>query len=260
MHLLQRLFLLLSCSFFLAFNVFAEEPDWKPYAEVLQTVSPGTKHGTQLALVDYPALKDNGKLAAAYQQLSQFPPSRLSSREEKLAFYINAYNILALKMVVDHFPLDSIKDVGSFFNPVWDRPAGTINGKTVSLGEIEHKILRPLGEPRIHLAIVCASVSCPDLRNEPYTAARLDTQLNEQAKKFLLNEHKGLRIDKKQIHISKIFNWFEKDFKKTGGVEHFIRQYQPQLPALSIAADMPYDWSLNGIAQPVNKQVSLTPR
>ena len=156
--------------------------------------------------------------------------------------------MLALKMVIEHYPLGSIKDIGSFFNPVWDRPAGKINGKTVSLGDIEHKILRPMGEPRIHLAIVCASVSCPDLRNEPYTAASLNTQLDEQARSFLNNENKGLRVSKKNIQISKIFNWFEEDFKQTGGVEAFIRRYRPNLADLSIDANIPYDWSLNGIA------------
>lgn len=245
---LQRLFLILFINIYWAFNAFAMEPDWRAYAETLQHVSQGSKHGTPLALVDYQALKDNGKLDVAYQQLSAFHVDSLSSQEEKLAYYINAYNILALKMVVDHFPLGGIKDIGSFFNPVWDRPAGKINGKTVSLGDIEHKILRPMGDPRIHLAIVCASVSCPDLRKEPYTAARLNTQLDEQARSFLNNENKGLRVAKKKIQISKIFDWFEKDFKETGGVEAFIRRYRPDLADLSIDANIPYDWSLNGIA------------
>ena len=245
---LQRLFLILFINIYWVFNAFAVEPDWRAYAETLQFISQGSKHGTQLALVDYQTIKENGKLEAAYQQLSAFQVNSLSSQEEKLAYYINAYNMLALKMVIEHYPLGSIKDIGSFFNPVWDRPAGKINGKTVSLGDIEHKILRPMGDPRIHLAIVCASVSCPDLRNEPYTAARLNTQLDEQARSFLNNENKGLRVSKKNIQISKIFNWFEEDFKQTGGVEAFIRRYRPNLADLSIDANIPYDWSLNGIA------------
>lgn len=245
---LQRLFLILFINIYWVFNAFAVEPDWRAYAETLQFISQGSKHGTQLALVDYQTIKENGKLEAAYQQLSAFQVNSLSSQEEKLAYYINAYNMLALKMVIEHYPLGSIKDIGSFFNPVWDRPAGKINGKTVSLGDIEHKILRPVGDPRIHLAIVCASVSCPDLRNEPYTAARLNTQLDEQASSFLNNENKGLRVSKKNIQISKIFNWFEEDFKQTGGVEAFIRRYRPNLADLSIDANIPYDWSLNGIA------------
>ncbi len=192
----------------LSFNIFAAEPDWNAYAEVLKNVSTGTKNNVKLALVDYQTLKENGKLEAAYQQLSSFPVKNLSNKEEKLAFYINAYNILALKTVVDHWPLDSIKDVGNLLSPVWGKPSGSIDDKTVSLDDIENKILRPMGEPRIHFAIVCASVSCPDLRNTPYTASKLNAQLDEQVQKFLTNADKGLRVGDKDIQISRIFGWF----------------------------------------------------
>jgi hypothetical protein len=145
--------------------------------------------------------------------------------------------------------LKSIKDVGSLFHPVWGKVAGTISGKLVSLDDIENDIIRPMGEPRIHLAIVCASVSCPDLRTEPYTAEKLDSQLDEQVQLFLNNNKKGLWLGKKAIHTSKIFDWFEKDFAKVGGVETFIRHYRPNLPKLAIDADIDYDWSVNGIVQ-----------
>lgn len=230
-----------------SFNTFAEEPNWSAYAEVLKNVSQGTKNNVKLALVDYRALKEKGNLETAYQQLSNFPVKNLGNKEEKLAFYINAYNILALKMVLDHWPIDSIKDVGSLISPVWGKSAGDIDGKTVSLDEIEDKILRTLGEPRIHFAIVCASVSCPDLRNTPYMASKLNAQLEEQAQQFLSNTEKGLRIDKDSIHISKIFDWFEKDFKSVGGVEAFIRSYKVDLPKLPLKDDLNYDWNVNGV-------------
>jgi len=231
----------------LSFNIFASEPDWNAYAEVLKNVSTGTKNNVKLALVDYQTLKENGKLEAAYQQLSSFPVKNLSNKEEKLAFYINAYNILALKTVVDHWPLDSIKDVGNLLSPVWGKPAGSIDDKTVSLDDIENKILRPMGEPRIHFAIVCASVSCPDLRNTPYTASKLNAQLDEQVQKFLTNADKGLRVGDKDIQISRIFGWFGKDFKPAGGVEAFIRRYRSDLPELPLKEDINYDWNVNGI-------------
>ncbi len=231
----------------LSFNTFASEPDWSTYADVLKSVSQGTKNNVKLALVDYQALKENGKLEAAYRQLSSFPVKNLSSKEEKLAFYINTYNILALKMVADHWPLDSIKDVGSLFSPVWGKPVGSIDGKTVSLDNIENKILRPMGEPRIHFAIVCASVSCPDLRNTPYTASELNAQLDEQVQKFLGNADKGLRVGDESIQISRIFDWFGKDFKPVGGVETFIRRYRPELPELPLKENINYDWDVNGI-------------
>ena len=191
-------------------NVAAVEPDWKDYASVLSAVKQGEKHGTPLALVDYAALKNSGLVEKVYQQISTFPVQSLSGREETLAFYINTYNILALKMVVDHWPVESIKDVGSFFSPVWGKDAGTIGGKTVSLDDIENKIIRPMGEPRIHLAIVCASVSCPDLKNQPYTAAILNKQLDEQAHIFLRNDKKGLYIAHDEILVSRIFKWFNR--------------------------------------------------
>lgn len=228
-------------------NTFATEPDWSAYAEVLKSVSPGTKNSVKLALVDYQALKANGKLEAAYQQIANFPVKNLASKDEKLAFYINAYNILALKTVVGHWPLDSIKDVGSLISPVWGKTAGSIDDNNVSLDDIENKTLRPLAEPRIHFAIVCASVSCPDLRDTPYTAAKINGQLDEQAKKFLANADKGLRVDKESIHVSKIFDWFGKDFKAVGGIEAFIRQYRPDLPNLPLEKDINYDWDVNGI-------------
>lgn len=246
MILMKRL-ILFTALLVLSFNTFATEPDWSAYAEALKSVSPGTKNNVKLALVDYQVLKENGKLEAAYQQLSSFPVKDLSNKNEKLAFYINAYNILALKMVVDHWPIDSIKNVGSLISPVWGKSAGSIDGETVSLDDIENKILRPLGEPRIHFAIVCASVSCPDLRNTPYTASNLNTQLDEQIQQFLSNADKGLRIGNESIQISRIFDWFGKDFKPAGGVETFIRRYRADLPELPFKEDINYDWDVNGL-------------
>lgn len=233
--------------FALATNLaIAEEPDWASYQSVLNHVRPGMKNGVKLMQVDYATIDNSGSLERAYRALSAFNIERLDTREEKLAFYINAYNILALKMVVDHWPTDSIKEAGSFFSPVWNKPAGRLFGKTVTLGEVEHDILRKMGEPRIHMAIVCASVSCPDLRDEPYTASRLDKQLDEQTRNFLANRGKGLRIEEKTIRISKIFDWFEEDFDVYGGVSAFITRYRSDLPDLRIKANIPYDWEVNG--------------
>ncbi|CAG7855961.1 hypothetical protein MCAMS1_00287 [biofilm metagenome] len=228
-------------------NGFAEEPDWSAYKQVLNHVKPGSKNGVELMLVDYPAIKSDGSLDKAYKVISAFKLGSLSSREERLAFYINAYNILALKMVADHWPAESIKDSGSLLSPVCDKTAGELGGKQVTLGEVEHKILRPMGEPRIHLAIVCASVSCPDLRNEPYTAAQLTKQLDEQARNFLANPAKGLKMQEDSLHVSQIFDWFEKDFAASGGVKGFIKKHIPDVPDRNIKANLPYDWGVNGL-------------
>lgn len=237
--------ILLAGLIFISGLASAEEPDWNDYRAVLTQVKPGTKNGIELMLVDYPALKAYENLDKAYQALSSFDPKRLSGRDEQLAFYINAYNMLALKTIVDHWPIDSIKDVGSLLSPVWDKPAGELGGKTVSLGEVEHKVLRPMGEPRIHLAIVCASVSCPDLRDDPYTASKLSAQLDDQARRFLNNPGKGLIVGKDKVQVSQIFDWFEKDFAAGGGVTAFIKRYKTDLPDLKIKANIDYDWTVN---------------
>lgn len=228
-------------------SVLAVEPDWRDYQSVLNHVSAGEKNGVILMQVDYQAIKNNGSLDKAYQQLSGFNLEKLSNRKEKLAFYINAYNILALKKVADNWPTKSIKDLGSFFSPVWNKPAGSLAGKTVTLAQIEHEILRKMGEPRIHLAIVCASVSCPDLRDEPYRAEKLNAQLDDQTQKFLHNPGKGLKIEKRTIRVSKIFDWFEQDFGGREGVLTFIKGYRTHLPDLKVKANIPYDWNVNGL-------------
>jgi len=227
-------------------GAFAAEPDWGPYAEVLAAhVAPGERDGVKLNLVDYAALQADPRFAAVVDMVQAWPLDQLATPKERLAFHINAYNILALQTVAEHWPLDSIKDVGSLFKPVWKRPAGRLDGQAVSLDDIEHGTLRKMGEPRMHLAIVCASVSCPDLRAEPYTAERLDAQLDDQAKTFLANDGKGLRVDGDTAHVSKIFDWFGEDFEAVGGVEAFVRKYHPLPDGVAVDADIDYDWSVN---------------
>lgn len=241
----KRSFVLIVCLLMSAWNVAAQEPDWTNYQTVLNHLKSGVKDRVSLMLVDYGAIKSNRSLDKAYQDIASFNLERLSNRKEKLAFYINAYNILAMKKVIENWPTKSIKDAGSFFSPVWDKPAGLLGGEIVTLGQVEHKILRPMGEPRVHFAIVCASVSCPDLRNEPFTAARLNEQLDDQARQFLNNQGKGLKIEENAIHVSKIFSWFDDDFEASGGVLAFIKRYRSDLPDLKLKADIPYDWTVN---------------
>jgi len=224
----------------------AEEPEWSAYRALLGAhVSPGELHGVALNVVDYAGLRADPRLTEAIAAAENFSTSRLATREERLAFLINAYNLYALALVARHWPLESIKDIGSLLRPVWKRPAGRLDGKSVSLDELEHARLRTLGEPRIHFAIVCASVSCPDLRPEPYTAATLDAQLDDQVKVFLANPAKGLRREGNTLRVSRIFDWFEDDFDAAGGVTAFIAGYLPLPRGVDVDAALPYDWSVN---------------
>ncbi len=225
----------------------AAEPDWSEYGQFLQRhLSRRTVAGVDLAWLDYSATVRDPAFPRIVAQLAAFPTRNLTTREEKLAFYINAYNILAIKTVVDHWPVKSIKDAGNFLFPVWKRTAGQIDGRKISLDAIEDR-LRQMGDPRIHMAIVCASKSCPDLRPEPFSAAKSDVQLDAASSAYLHNATKGLRVEEEVIRASRIFDWFAEDFEVTGGVGGFIRRYRPDLPGnLPIRADLPYDWSLNG--------------
>ncbi|MEQ8663258.1 MAG: DUF547 domain-containing protein [Gammaproteobacteria bacterium] len=226
----------------------AREPDWSRLDALLAAhVQPATLHGVTVNAVDYAGLATDQRLDDIIGTLQNHPLDALEGRAERLAFYINAYNVLALAMVADHLPLASIKDIGSVFRPVWKRTAGRLGGEDVSLDDIEHGRLRKLGDPRVHMAIVCASVSCPDLRTEAYRAARLDEQLDDQARRFLGNAGKGARRDGDTLAVSRIFDWFAEDFAVVGGVEAFIRRYREVPDEVDdIDASIDYDWRLNG--------------
>lgn len=227
-------------------SVWASPPDWSSYDRLLSKhLQMGEKNGVPVMLVDYSALARDPDLARSVALIERQDTDQLQTREQRLAFYINAYNIFALKLITDNWPINSIKDAGNWWRPVWYHNVGKIDGEAVSLDDVEHQILRPMGEPRIHMAIVCASVSCPDLRREAYRAQLLDQQLEEQTRQFLQNEHKGVRDAGEIWHVSKIFDWFDKDFEP-GGIAAFIRQYR-DLPADAVVQpDLEYDWAVNG--------------
>ncbi len=224
--------------------VFAASPDWTPFARVLDRhvhVDGGS------TWVDYRALRSDPDFTRSVLLIGDTRIPDTASRDERLAFYINAYNILTMKVVADNWPVDSIRDVGNLLQPVWKMPAGRVGGRTVSLDDIEHGVIRPLGDPRIHFAIVCASRSCPDLRREPYTALRLSSQLDDQVRRFLADPRKGLDVRLGAVRASRIFAWFEEDFAKAGGPLPFIRRYRPDVPeGRQFQPDLVYDWSVNG--------------
>ncbi len=206
--------------------------------------------------VDYGALRTSQEWKALVQSLRDANPGRLASRDEKLAFWINAYNILAIDLVRRHYPIDSIRSIGSLLSAVWKKRAGEIGGRAYTLHEIEHEILRPMGEPRIHAAIVCASLSCPPLRREPYRAGALDAQLDDNVRRWLADPRKGVRIDRsaRTLVLSPILDWFAEDF--AGGVLPFVTAHLPDEEASWIRAQQgtlriryfEYDWRLNDAA------------
>jgi len=237
----------------------AKADDTTAYGRLLaKHVRPGTVDGIRGNLVDYRALAADPDYATALRDLAAAEPAVLDEKA-RFALWANAYNLLAIKTVVDRYPIASIKDGGSFLSPIWKRKVGAVAGQEFSLDEIEHGVLRKeFHEPRVHFAIVCASLSCPDLRAEPYVAERLDAQLDEQARSFLANAGKGLAPgdDGKSARVSSIFKWFRDDFAPAGGVAAYLRAKAPPEVAARVAgltddglAYLDYDWTLNDAAR-----------
>ena len=219
-------------------------------------VEPGLIDGVSLNTVDYGKLRLDPDFHKLDNKLRLFSPTKLKNHQDKLAFWINVYNIFAVKIVTDNYPLKSIKDVGGLFKSVWKIKAGTVGGKKYTLDKIEHTILRKMGDPRIHTAIVCASISCPDLSKKAYESEKLNEQLDMQMSIFLANPNKGMRVDKKQqlkrVLLSPIFDWFADDFKSNGGVRKFIKPYVPTRYRHTLEnirypiSYMDYNWAING--------------
>ncbi|MGD1850531.1 MAG: DUF547 domain-containing protein [Cyanophyceae cyanobacterium] len=139
------------------------------------------------------------------------------SEPEQIAFWINAYNSLTLQAIIDNYPVESIRGI----NGVWDRLEFTVLGEKMTLNNVEHDVLRvDFNEPRLHMAIVCASIGCPFLRTEAFVGDRLDQQLEEQTLEFLSDDrHFTLNKESNEVGVSSIFKWFGDDFKKTYGTE-----------------------------------------
>lgn len=203
--------------------------------------------------VDYPGLiKDKSKLERYLHQVSQNPPDRSTwTKEEQLAYWINAYNAFTLKLIIDHYPVKSIKDLNPklslpLVNTIWQVKFFQIGGKDASLDEIENKILRKeFNEPRIHFAINCASFSCPPLLNEAFVAEKIEDQLESVTRNFI-NDPVRNKIQNDKIEISQIFSWFKEDFTKKGSLIDYLNRYSKTkiIPNAKVTY-LNYDWSLN---------------
>ncbi len=212
------------------------------------------KHVREDGLVDYKGfIKDKDKLNAYADYISNNPPASGWTDEEKIAYWINAYNVFTVKLIVDNYPVKSIKDLNPTLSiptirSIWTKEWFKIGGEDFSLDRIEHKILRKdFNEPRIHFAVNCASISCPILRNEAYTAEKLDQQLNEQATIFLNDTSRNM-IESKKARVSKIFSWFGGDFKKDQTLIEFLNKYSKvKIDTKAKVRFMDYNWKLNEV-------------
>jgi hypothetical protein len=204
-------------------------------------------------LVDYKGfIKDKTKLEQYTKLLSDNAPDRKTwSKNEQLAYWINAYNAFTVKLIVDNYPVKSIRDLGPklkipLIKDVWHYKFFKIGGVDTSLDEIEHSILRKeFDEPRIHFAVNCASISCPPLLNEAYMADKIEAQLKKVTTNFI-NDPNQNKITPDNIQISSIFSWFKGDFTKKGSLIDFLNTYSKvKIKSSAKISHKDYNWNLN---------------
>jgi len=192
--------------------------------------------------VNYKELLSNREPLNKYLEvLALNAPKNNWSNDEKMAFWINAYNAYTIQLILDNYPTESIKDISD----PWGQTFFKIGNKMMSLNTIEHKILRPMGDSRIHFAIVCASESCPKLLNCAYEAESLTNQLDQAAKEFINDASKN-NLTPSNITMSKIFKWFKSDFPKEDAFIKYLNKYS----TVTISSDpkinyKTYEWALN---------------
>ena len=244
---MKNKFLLLAALFMLS-NTYAFDHQHPLWNKVLQT---HTKKENNQVLVNYKELKSNTSTLNEYLKTLEVLTKeefKTFSTKEKLSFWINAYNAYTLKIVIDHYPVNSIKEIksGWFSSGPWSKEFIPLFKDRISLDHIEHEVVRKqFNEPRIHFALNCASIGCPSLLQVAFTASKLEEQLEQSATHFLKNKDKNF-VEGSTLHVSKIFKWYGDDFDSQFGsfVNYIIqtlnlpkKKYQTQYNN--------YDWKLN---------------
>ena len=197
---------------------------------------------------------DRRQLDSYIERLQGTPVSRLN-REEQMAYWINLYNAATIRVILDHYPVSSITKIdlssGLFSRGPWEAKLLEVEGEEISLNDIEHRILRPIWkDPRVHYAVNCASMGCPNLQNRAYTAANLEVLLDRGAREYV-NHPRGVSVEGKKLVLSSIYDWFQEDFdgSEEGVLRHLRRHAAPELATeldnYSGRVGYAYDWSLN---------------
>jgi hypothetical protein len=214
-----------------------EKVNHKPWDNLLQ------KHVDNLGNVNYKGfLKDRQELKKYLDHLSQNPVKESWSKNEKLAYYINAYNAFTVELILENYPVKSIKDI----RRPWGQKFIKLGDETLSLNDIEHNILRNMNEPRIHFAINCASVSCPKLYNKAFVADKLEAQLEKVTREFINSAEN--KISENELQLSNIFKWYENDYLIDGirSLAHYVSQYTDvKINPNAKVSFLDYNWDLN---------------
>ena len=202
-----------------------------------------------VGMVNYKALKENRADLEAYLKTTAAVSEKdfkSWAENDQIAFLTNVYNAETLQYIVDNYPVKSIKKLGPLLGSPWDEKNVDLFGGKTTLNKVEHSKLREdYNEPRLHFALVCAAKSCPPLRAEAYTGAKLDDQLTDQAKVFLAESAKN-RVEGDSLHLSMIFKWYGDDFNKDGKthIDYINPFYEADTTKLSVKYT-DYDWDLN---------------
>ncbi|KHT65528.1 hypothetical protein RJ45_00675 [Photobacterium gaetbulicola] len=257
----MRLFISLLLLILSASTLAAPKADLWPYWQQYATTNSQTvDHSRWQRLLDkylvvqpnqtlfrYNRVSDGDKyeLNRYLRDLSKLDPHQLN-RNEQFAYWVNLYNAQTVKLILDNYPVSSITKLGGFFSfGPWDEQVLTINGKRLSLNDIEHRILRPIWrDPRIHYAVNCASLGCPDLQPEVFTASNRERLLDRAATRFI-NSRKGVNPQDDNTQLSSIYDWYGSDFGSTSQLQKHINQYRQGAPITLGRVSYDYDWSLN---------------
>ena len=226
------------------------DQNYTEYQELLQNKVKKVGHQT---LVNYKEIKKNPqRLERIIKNLSAVTPKEYESWEklEQLAFLINSYNVFTIKLIIDHYPKKSIKDIGGLFSNPWKKKFFRLLGKKNFLDNIEHNIIRKnFLEPRIHFAVNCASIGCPTLHTHPFVAHKIKEQFSDVTKNFLEDKSKNYYDSSTDtLYLSKIFKWYGDDFQKMKGISYkeFLKPYYKGFNPSSSNTDwLDYDWGLN---------------
>ncbi|MGF1725181.1 DUF547 domain-containing protein [Photobacterium nomapromontoriensis] len=198
-------------------------------------------------LFRYRAVSDDDKYALNryLRELATLDPRQLN-RDEQFAYWVNVYNALTVQVILDNYPLQSITKLGGFFSfGPWNEKLITINNKTLSLNDIEHRILRPIWhDPRIHYAVNCASLGCPDLQPQAFTASNHESLLELSARRFI-NSSKGVSPAGDTVRLSSIYDWYGSDFGNKTQLQAHLNTYRKGTPIQLNKVSYDYNWALN---------------
>lgn len=227
--------------------------DHRPWTGILSEIVK-TDSADGINRVDYAAVSPSQRqtLSAYLEALQALDPAALD-RDQQMAYWINLYNALTVDLILEHYPVESIRDLGDswFSRGPWDDDIARVKGQSLTLNDIEHRILRPIWkDPRIHYAVNCASLGCPDLKDSAWQAESLEQDLDRAASRYI-NHPRGARLQDGDLQLSSIYKWYAEDFGE--GREDLIRHLQRYAnPELRDAlrqfdgdVDYDYDWSLN---------------